>query len=373
MKDSNKRVRQPRVDAAAQYLRSFRNVGDERQAIGMPFSASHRQAPHEINPRNLRSFSGNLGSSAWLILVFFREETSMKYPLSRPDAGSTPNSLSRLDAMIAAAKAEIDGAQAVSEAATAEITAIEPHPHAHGYTAAGDCTYASIDPDHFLSVAGLLARPWQGALSVIETIQKQQGLDYLLKAFPAAIAHIGETLADDGTTFLDARRDHINQYLPDLYKRKPVLALGMIWPLFGFHRRDRDAWVGAFAYCDSLSALIGSTDGITEEMSLGDALAAVVAAHPVVLTAIGLRELHRRAAKRDAERQASWAEVPKPYREAGSWRGWAPSKRQRHLMQRIEAAGCLPTTATGRRGAMSDWIAAAGGNPRFNKSNEEQK
>jgi len=355
-----------------QHLVSLERVKENHYAIWMTTQARPRHGIDTINPRNSPSFGGKLGPPAGLMLAFHRKETCMNHPVSPPQANVSLNPLARLDAMIVVANAEIAAAQADVDVATAEIEAIEPHPHAHGYTAGGDCIYASIGPDHFLPLAGLLARPWPATLGTIETFQQRHAFDYLLKAVPAAIVDIGETLADDGIKLINARRHYLDQDLSALYRRKPELALGMVWLMFGFHRRDRHAWVGAFAYGERLSALIGSTDGITDTISLGDALAAAVAAHPVVLSSIGLRELHRRAASRDAERQASWAEVPESYREAGPWRGWAPSKRQRHLMQRIEEARCLPTTATGRRGATSDWITTAGGNPRFDTSNGEQ-
>lgn len=371
MPESQTNVR-AKLGRLIRHLVSLERVKENHHAIWMTTQARPRHGIDTINPRNSPSFGGKLGAPAGFMLASHRKEICMNHPVSPPQANISLNPLARLDAMIAVANAEIAAAQADVDTATAEIEAIEPHPHAHGYTAAGDCSYASIGTDHFLSLAGLLARPWPATLGTIETIQQQHAFDYLLKAFPAAIADIGGTLAKDGIKIIDARRDYLDQDLSALYRRKPELALGMVWRMFGFHRRDRNAWVGAFACGESLSALIGSTDGITKEMSLGDTFAAVVAAHPVVLTAIGLRELHRRAARRDAERQASWAKVPESYREAGPWRAWAPSKRQRHLMQRIEAARCLPTSELGRRGATSDRITTAGGNPRFDKFNEEQ-
>ncbi|HEX8486546.1 hypothetical protein [Sphingomonas sp.] len=289
----------------------------------------------------------------------------MPHSVIPPYAGPIPDPSSRLDSLIADARADLAAAEIAVDAASAVIEAIEPHPHAHGHTAGEDCTYAGIGADHFLPLAGLLSQPWRAALDVIVMAQKQQNFDYLLKAFPAAIADVGDTLIDDGADLLDARSDRLEQDLSELFERKPIVALGLIWRLFGFHRRDRDPWVGIFAFRSDLPALIVSTGMIAEDTMLGDALAATVTACRPLLAEVGKEELCRRAARRDAERQASWAEVPEAYRQRGSWRGWAPTKRQRHLMQRIEAARCLPMAATGRRGDTSDGITRAGGNPRF--------
>lgn len=296
----------------------------------------------------------------------------MTYRIVPPYAVPFNEPLSRLDSLIADARADLAAAEAAVDAASAVIEAIEPHFHAHGYTAGEDCAYAGVGPELFLLLAGLLAQPWRAALEVMMTVQREQDHDYLLKAFPTAIANIGDTLIDDGAELLEARSDRVEQDLPELFERKPTVALGLIWRLFGFHRRDRDSWVGIFAYRSDLSALIESTNVISDNTMLGDALAAAVTACGPMLAEVGKEELLRRDARRAAERQASWAEVPEDYRQRGPWRGWAPTKGQRHLMQRIEAARCLPIAPTGRRGDTSDWITGAGGNPRFNQANEEQ-
>ena len=287
-----------------------------------------------------------------------------------PDAAHDP--VARLDAMIADARSELSAAETEVAAIDTEIAAIEPHPHAHGHTTRGDCEYASFQPEHFLPLAGLLAQPWVPALVRVEAIRREQGFDYLLNAFPGAFAAFGDALDEDGAALIDARGDRIKDDLPELFSRRPMLALGMVWRLFGFDRRKRDTWVGAFAYGTRLSALIGSTNDITTTTMLGDALAATVAAHGNLLSAIGARELHGRAARRNAERQASWAELPENYRLHGPWRGWSPTERQRHMMQRIEAARGLPMPIAARRGVSSDAITGAGGNPRFGASCEEQ-
>lgn len=296
----------------------------------------------------------------------------MTYSIVPPYAVPFNEPLSRLDRLIADARAELAVADAGVVAASDAIEEIEPHFHAHGYTAGEDCAYAGVGLEHFLPLAGLLAQPWRAALDAVVVAQREQDLDYLLKAFPAAIADIGDTLINDGAQLLDARSDRVEQNLPELFERKPIVALGLIWRLFGFHCRYRDSWVGIFAYRADLSAFIESTVVVAENTMLGDALAATVAACGPLLAEVGKEELRRRAAMRDAERQASWAEVPEAYRKSGSWRGWAPTKGQRHLMQRIEAARGLPIAAIGRRGDASDWITGAGGNPRFNQANEEQ-
>ncbi len=296
----------------------------------------------------------------------------MTYPLFQPGKDIPRDPAARLDALIAGARSAMIAADAEVAAITAEIAGIEPHPHAHGHTAAGDCKYALIQPQHFRPLAGLLAQPWPGALGTVELIRKKQGFDYLLKAFPAAFAAFGDMLVNDGARLIDARADRVDDDLTALFARKPMLATGMVWRLFGFHRRDRDAWVGAFAYGAGLSALVASTEEIDAATMFGDALAAVVAARPAELSNAGARELHDRAALRNAKRQASWAQVDEDYRQDGSWRGRAPTRRQRHLMQRIEAARSLPMPIAARRGASSDAITGAGGNPRFDTRGEEK-
>lgn len=290
----------------------------------------------------------------------------------QPDPNLIRDSAGHLEALIAAARADANAADARVAMITGEIAAIEPHPHAHGHTAAGDCTYAGIEPTHFLPLAGLLAQPWPEALGTIETIRTEHGADYLLKAFPGAFAVFGERLVDDGGLLIDTRADRVDDDLTELFSRRPMLATGMVFRLFSFHRRDRDAWVGAFAYGANLAALIAATEGVTGATMFGDALAAVIATHHAELAATGARELHERAARRNAERQASWAEVDEEYRRNGSWRGRAPTKGQRYMMQRIEAARSLPMPAAARRGASADAITDAGGNPRFGTGGGEQ-
>lgn len=296
----------------------------------------------------------------------------MNYPLSPSGAANPRDPVARLDALITEAWLEMSTADAKVTAITAEIDAIEPHPHAHGHTAAGDCVYAGLEPAHFLSLAGLLAQPWQHALAAIEVSRQEGEFDYLLKAFPAAFATFVDTLVVDGARLIDARADRIENDLTALFARKPMLATGMVFRLFGFDRRNRDAWVGAFACGARLSALIAVTEGVTDATMFGDALAIVVAAHHADLSAIGARELHQRAARRNAQRQASWAAVDEDFRRRGSWRNRPPTRRQRFMMQRIEAARSLPMPITAHRGASSDAITDAGGNPRFGTAGEEQ-
>lgn len=287
--------------------------------------------------------------------------------------GTVPDPAARLDALIAAARSDIAAADAAAEAIVAEIAGIEPHPHAHGHTAAGDHAYAGIGPEHFLSLAGLLAQPWPVALAAAETVRRGESSGYLLTAFPGGFAALGEGLAEDGVLFIAARADCIDGDLSTLFARKPGLATGMVWRLVGFDRRDRDPWVGAFACGERLAALIASVEGVTPATPFGDALAAAVATHRAELATIGADELHARAARRDAERQASWAEVDEAYRDTGKWRERAPTKRQRHLMQRIETSRGLLMPITPRRGASSDAITKAGGNPRFDNSHRGEK
>lgn len=316
--------------------------------------------------------SGNFDASRRPMPISFHKEIGMTYPLFPLGTDIPCDPTARLDALIADARAAMIAADAEAPAITAEIAAIEPHPHAHGHTAAGDCKYASIQSQHFLPLAGALAQPWPEALGTVETIRTQQGFDYLQKAFPGAFATFSDMLVDDGALLIEARADRINDDLTNLSSRKPMLATGMIFRLFGFDCRNRDAWVGTFAYGAGLSALIAATGGVADATMFGDALAAVVAARHVELSAVGARELHGRAARRDAERQASWAEVDEDYRQNGSWRDRAPTRGQRYMMQRIEAARSLPMPIVARRGASSDAITDAGGNPRFDTRGEEK-
>lgn len=313
----------------------------------------------------LRFSRGKFGRSRRSILASLHKEISMNrfiFP-SGPENARDP--LARLDALIAAAQADVTAADVNVAAIIARIAAIEPHPHAHGHTAAGDHAYAGIGPEHFLSLAGLLAQPWPAAFAAVERVRRDAGFDYLLKAFPSVFEAQGDMLVEEGARFMDARADRVDDDLTMLFKRKQALATGMVWRLAGFDRRDRDSWVGAFACGEMLATLIASADGVTPETPFGDGLAAAVTTHCAELAAVGARELHERAARRDAERQASWALVDEDYREGGAWRGRAPTKGQRHMMQRIEAARSFPMPITARRGASSDAITNAGGNPRF--------
>lgn len=251
--------------------------------------------------------------------------------------------------------------------AEADMEAIEPHPYAHGHTAGGDCRYAGFQPEHRLALAGLLTRPWRYALATLEVAKLNHELDYLLKAFPLVLDTDRDALANEGATALIERGASV----ADRFAGKPFLAIGMVWHAFGFHYRDRRAWVGAFAYRGRLDNLVLATTGITSDTTLGDALTATVQSQSPLLARIGQRELHDRAARRDAERQLSWASVDAAYREQGSWRGRAPTRDQRRLMQRIEAKRGLPMIDAGRRGKTSDWITAAGGNPRFDPNSGE--
>lgn len=324
--------------------------------------AAPAYAEYRGNPRpNRRKFAARRR----FMLASFRQETSMNHLIFQLDPETIRDPAARLDAMIAAARTDAEAADAEVAKVGNEIAAIEPHPYAHGHTAAGDHAYAAIGPEHFLSLAGLLAQPWTEALARVEAIRHDEGFDYLLKAFPATLADADGALDGVGASLIEVRADRLDGDLTALFARKPMLAVGMVWRLFGFDRRDRDAWVGAFASGERLIALVAATEGVSAATMFGDTLAATVMAHRDELSTIGAAELHARAARRDAERQASWAALPENYRLAGSWRGWSPTKRQRHLMQRIESARGLPMPATARRGASSDAIAGAGGNPRF--------
>lgn len=325
-----------------------------------------------VTPGFPRLSRGKFGAARTFMLASFRKEISMTRSIFLPDPDSAADPGARLDAMIAATRAEAEAADAEVAAITNEIGAIEPHPNAHGHMAAGDCTYAGIGPEHFLPLAGLLAQPWAEALASVEAIRQEREVDYLLMAFPTVFARAGDALDGDGTSLIDARADRLDGDLITLFARKPMLATGMVWRLFGFDRRVRDAWVGAFACGERLSALVAATDGVTIATVLGDALAATVATHCDELSLVGVAELHARAARRDAERQASWAALPDSYRLTGPWRGWSPTKRQRHLMQRIENARNLPMPVAARRGASADAITGAGGNPRFESRGEEK-
>lgn len=289
-----------------------------------------------------------------------------------PDGQSSNTAAeSLLDTLIDEARAALAEAEAEIAAITAEMAVVEPHPYAHGHTARGDCEYAGIKSLHFLPLAGLLAQPWASALSWLQVVQKQYDLDYLLKAVPPTLSMLGDILDTEGSKLISNRADLVDNDLLHLFDRKPMLAVGMLWRLVGFDMRNRYAWVGAFAIGDQLEALIAAADDVTADTMFGDALAAVVAGHGDMLAAAGRREIDSRDARRDAERQASWAEVQEGYRSGGSWRGKPPTKRQRHMMRRIESARCLPMPVDGRRGVSSDAISDAGGNPRFGGSNGE--
>ena len=337
---------------------------------------SMRTSKHQVeiveNPRDLRVFGGKLGASVGFMMVSFLKEAIMVYSVTEPSAAPITEPLSHLNGLIEAAKLELLAAEAAVDIASAALGGIEPHPHAHGHTAGKDCIYAGIGAEQYVNLAGLLAQPWRRTLGIIEMVKQESNYDYLLKALPLVMAEMGDSLVDDGTALLAARANRLEQDLPKLFERKPVVVLGLIWRLFGFHCRDSEAWVGIFAYRGDLSVLITSTGDMGEDVTLGDALTAAVAANHFFLTVVGKDELCRRAASRDAERQASWADVPNAYRESGSWRGWAPTKRQRHLMHRIETARGLPLATVGRRGDTSDWIIGAGGNPRFAPTNVEK-
>ena len=235
--------------------------------------------------------SGKFDASSRPMPVSFHKEIDMRYPLFLPGKDISRDPAAWLDALIADARSAMIAADAEVAAITAEIAAIEPHPHAHGHTAAGDCKHASIQPQHFLPLAGLLAQPWPEALGTVETIRTEQGFDYLLEAFPGAFATSGDRLVDDGAVLIQARADRIHDDLTELFSRKPMLATGMIFRLFGFDRRNRDAWVGTFAFGASLSALIAATEDVSDLTMFGDALAAVVAARHAELSAVGAREL----------------------------------------------------------------------------------
>lgn len=297
----------------------------------------------------------------------------MAHPIIPFSMEGAPAPIIRLDALIANAQAELAAAKAQVASAEAELAAIEPHPHAHGHTAGGDCRYAGFRSEHRLPLAALLATPWEEALGNVEAAALAMQADYLLKGFPILLdcqsRQLGEQeFAERGAAVIAARAG------PGAVQSslEPMLAIGMVWHLFGFHHRDRYAWVGAFARPGSLRQRVASTAEVTSETAFGDALTATIKAQSEEFALWGRREMVRRAEARDAERQASWAAIPEQYRESGSWRSKAPTKRQRHLMQRIEAARSLPITIPGRRGDVSDWIKTSGGNPRFARLSEEE-
>lgn len=325
--------------------------------------------PQCVFGRNQPTFGGKFRATATFTVILFSEEITVRNPASPFASDGPQDPIGRLKEMIAAARADLAAAEAEAAKAEADMAAIEPHPHAHGYTAGGDSRYAGLQPGHRLALAGLLARPWCLPLVKLEVAKLKANLDYLLAAFPSVLDEGGDGLAEEGAMALTERGEAV----ADDLAHKPTLGIGMVWHRFGFHRRDRIAWVGAFAYRGGLSQLVDSTAGIHRNTALGDALTATVKAHAPLLAPLGERELHARAARRDAQRQTSWSAVPDSYREHGSWRDRAPTKRQRHMMQRIEAARGLPMIEIGRRGDSSEWIADAGGNPRFRPSTKEQR
>ena len=318
--------------------------------------------------RNARIFGGNLRVTVTGTVISFCKEITVKHPMVPFMMGIPLAPVERLASLIAAARADIAAADAEAAQAEVDMEAIEPHPHAHGYTAGGDCRYAGLRPEHHLPLAALLAQPWRTALGALEDTQHQHGLDYLLKAVPLVLDEKGSEFADDGVTALS----HLELGVTARHEHKPFLAIGMVWHAFGFHCRNRHAWIGLFAYDGSVSHIVARTPDISATTMLGEALAATVKMRTALLAPLGERELHARAARRDAERQASWSAVPETYREHGHWRDRAPTKRQRHLVQRIEAARGLPMIETGRRGATADRITTAGGNPRFDLSRREK-
>ena len=318
--------------------------------------------------RSPRIFGGNLRATATGTVISFCKEITVKHPMIPFTTDIPLAPVERLASLIAAARADIAAADAEAAQAEADMAAIEPHPHAHGYTAGGDCRYAGLRAEQHLPLAALLAQPWRTALGALEDTQRQHGLDYLLKAVPLVLDETGSEFADDGATALS----NLGLGATARHEHKPFLAIGMLWHAFGFHCRDRHAWIGLFAYDGQASNIVAATPDIADTTTLGEALAATVKARAALLAPLGKRELHARAARRDAERQASWSAVPESYREHGAWRERAPTKRQRHLMQRIEAARGLPMIEIGRRGATADRITAAGGNPRFDLSRGEK-
>lgn len=313
-------------------------------------------------------FGGNLPAAATGTVISFCKEITVKHPIIPFTSNVSIDPADRLASLITTARADIAAADAEAAQAEADMEAIEPHPHAHGYAAGGDCRYAGLRPDHHLPLAALLTQPWRMALDALEDAQRQHGLDYLLKAVPIVLDEKGSEFADNGATALSA----LGLDATARHEHKPFLAIGMLWHAFGFHCRDRHAWIGLFAYDGRVSHIVAATPDITATTTLGEALAVTAKMRIALLTPLGERELHARAARRDAERQASWSAVPESYREHGAWRERAPTKRQRHLMQRIESALGLPMIETGRRGTTADRITTAGGNPRFNPSRGEK-
>ncbi|WP_303762746.1 hypothetical protein [Sphingobium yanoikuyae] len=318
--------------------------------------------------RNPWVFGGNLRSTATGTVISFCKEITVPNPTIPFATGIPHDPVDRLTWLIAAARIDMAAAEAEAAMAEADMEAIEPHPYAHGHTAGGDCRYAGFQPEHRLALAGLLTRPWRHALATLEVAKHTHDLDYLLKAFPSVLDADRDALANEGAAALIER----GVSDADRFAEKPLLAIGIVWRAFGFHHRDRRAWVGAFAYRGGLHNLVLATAGVTSGTTLGDALTTTVQAHSPLLSQIGQRELHDRAARRDAERQASWASVDADYREHGSWRSRAPTRHQRRLMQRIEATRSLPMGDASRRGVTSDWITAAGGNPRFDPNGGEK-
>lgn len=336
----------------------------------MPRDSRRPSSKRQKNPRKPRLSSGPFCAESVPMLISFQQEISMNHIVYQTSSDAFLDPVERLNAMIAAARADVAAAKADASAAAKGLAAIEPHPFAHGYQAAGDCLDAGILPGHFLALAGLLAQPWKETLESLEDIKQQLGDQYLLKAFAAVFEVVDGALDAAGAALVDARADRVDGDLIALFKRRPDVALGMVWRLFGFDRRHANGWMGTFACGERLSTLVASTDLVDDTTMLGDALAATVAGHWDELSAIGAAERHARASHRYAERQASWAALPDEYRLAGPWRGWAPTKQQRRLMQRIESRRGLPMPIDTRRGASADAITGAGGNPRFDISDE---
>lgn len=271
-----------------------------------------------------------------------------------------------LDELITAESLEVAKAEGLLAASTIRIRSVEPHPFAHGYTAGEDCRHAGFSEEHFDALPGLLRLPWKPGMDVVEAACRRKQLNYLLKAFPSALDNYRAPLVrlkPASLTDLPAKG----------FRRDPFLGIGMIWFEIGFRRRDRDAWVGAFASGPSLRDLIAATPDLTSDSTFGAALYAAVHFWRSRLEPLGTHELLRRAAERYAARQASWSAIDVAYREYGAWRERAATKRQRHQIERIEAAHGLAGTAQPKRGEASDWISHAGGNPRianFEKEND---
>lgn len=263
-----------------------------------------------------------------------------------------------LDGLISSASRELVDAEQELAAAGARLRSVEPHPFAHGYSAGGDCRYAGLRPEHFEPLLGMFAFNWSLILEIIEADCRRCRHAYLLKAVPAVLDRYREQL-------VRLRPERPKPLTAKALMRDPFLGIGMAWFEIGFRRSDEDAWVGAFASGPHLRALMAATPEVVPDTSFGAALAATVHFWSARLQPLGCRERLLRAAERYAARQASWSEVDPEFRAHGPWRERPATKSQRHQIERIELAQGRLGPPLPLRGEASDWIAQAGGNPRF--------